>query len=324
MAVDIVHLLFLDLGYFMLWALLSPFLIVFFTKWPIDRQTWKTRIPAHISVALVVAFIHRGVYEVATLNLRGRSFAWDSWYASTIGAFDFGVLVYLTVLFITHSIIYYQRMQQERFRSAQLKSELADAQLLAIRQQLQPHFLFNALNAISAYVTSDPATAKATISQLGELLRYSLEIGQADEVPVENEMKFVSLYLQIQKTRFGDRLETDQKVDRNVLQARVPSLLMSPLLENAVKYGIGLVPGKGYVHLRINKDQDNLTIVITNNCLENSNDDTHRGLGIGLANTRDRLDRLFGDRHTFQLAIAGGVCQVTIMIPYRIGASGRT
>lgn len=322
MPVDIGQLVILDFGYFLLWGLLSPFLILFFLKWPIDRQTWKMRMPTHVAAALVIAFVHRGIYEVGSTSLRGRSFSWDSWYASTVGAFDFGVLVYLTVLFITHSIIYYQRMQQERFHSNQLKSELANAQLLAIRQQLQPHFLFNALNTISAYVTSDPAIAKALVSQLGELLRHSLEIGQADEVPVETEMKFVRLYLQIQRTRFGDRLEIDEIVDPDAQKALVPSLLMSPLLENAVKYGIGLVPGKGYVHLRICKDHEKLNIAITNNCNEISND-TNRGLGIGLSSTKDRLGKLYGDCHDFHMAIVRGVCEVTVVIPYRIGDSRR-
>lgn len=319
LTIDWLRIAVLDIAYFLFWAVLSPFLFWHFGRWPIEKHNWTNRVPFHVIGCLAVAFLQRGVYEVIFLRWRlpeGTDFTWSRWYAATFGAFDFGVLVCLTLLFIHHSMKYYADLQQESVRAARLESDLAKSQLESLRTQLQPHFLFNALNAVSGLIESQPESARRVIGLLGDLLRYSLEHGPKDEVDLEKELQFSDMFLEIQRVRFGDRLTVRSDVDPGTRSARVPSLLLAPVLENAVQYGIGNTPGPGYIVLSTLKEKDSVVIRVENNVPDESAN-RGRGFGIGLSNTKARLSWLYGDTYQFAMRVERSRCQVIIKIPYR-------
>ena len=211
------------------------------------------------------------------------------------------------------------KAQREReVREARLESELARAQLHALRMQVHPHFLFNALSAAAALTKKDPARARHVLVDLGELLRLALDTTD-DEIPLRDELAILDRYVRIEKTRMGDRLRVDVDVDPGLLDALVPPLLLQPLAENAVKHGLAPLEEGGSVAVRATRDGDALTITVA---------DTGRGLaaapstmaegGIGLENVRRRLDRLYGGAGALSLdGRSGGGLVAVVRLPYR-------
>jgi LytS/YehU family sensor histidine kinase len=226
----------------------------------------------------------------------------------------FNLPLYLVLASLGHAIAYFRRSQQRHQRTLELEAHLAQARLQALRMQLHPHFLFNSLNAISTLVHSDPHKADEMISSLSEMLRWSLDSAAEAEVPLRRELEFLNHYLQIEQTRFGDRLRVEHAVDPETLGAYVPSLLLQPLVENAIRHGVEPCLAPGVVCISARRSGDMLSVSIR---------DTGIGLpgspreGIGLANTRARLQSLYPGRHRFELRNdpAGG-CRVELEIPF--------
>jgi LytS/YehU family sensor histidine kinase len=188
--------------------------------------------------------------------------------------------------------------------------------------QLQPHFLFNTLNTIAEQLHQQPAEAERMITGLSHLLRETLHTGLVDRVPVEQELQLLDRYVEIQRARFGDRLTVEITADADARRALVPSLLLQPLVENAIKHGIGARAAAGRIEIRIARDGEKLTIEIR---------DDGRGLGdaavkdgIGLGNCRSRLQSLYGDGR-YRLDIAnrtGGGATVTVALPFQVSETG--
>ena len=217
--------------------------------------------------------------------------------------------------------IEYQNDSKDRqLRNAQLERLLSEAQLTTLRTRLDPHFLFNTLNAISAYVESRPREARQMLEQLGDMLRMSLESADVQEIPLERELAFVDRYVQLQLVRLGDRLDVDIDVAPDVLNAAVPTFILQPLVENAIRHGISKVTGAGRIGLRAWRDGDALHLTVRDNGPGLPPGWTmERNLGIGLTNTKARLRHLHGDRaHDLQMGpAAGGGVLVQIAVPFR-------
>lgn len=214
-------------------------------------------------------------------------------------AFHMGLFIYWALLLTLRGMESQRRLKEERLRASTLEAQLAQAQLHALRMQLQPHFLFNALNAISALAPGDPSQARLMIARLSDFLRLTLDEGHAPWVPLSRELQFLKCYLGIQQVRFQDRLTTRLDVAEDALNASVPSMILQPLVENALRHGLLAKPGKGVLRISARQDGEDLRVRI---------DDDGLGLpeigpleGIGLGNTRTRLKVMFGDAGTLTL-----------------------
>ncbi|HYO13515.1 MAG TPA: histidine kinase [Thermoanaerobaculia bacterium] len=204
-------------------------------------------------------------------------------------------------------------------RAAQLEGSLARAQIRNLRLQLQPHFLFNALNTISATMYEDPAAADEMIEQLAELLRASLRTAQSDEVPLGEELALLDRYLALMRARFGERLEVALELDPEAASALVPSLLLQPLVENAIRHGNAERVGRGAIAVRARREDGRLVLEVEDDGPGEADTAPDRPApGIGLAATAERLRLLYGDGQSFSAGNGpGGGFLVRASLPFR-------
>jgi LytS/YehU family sensor histidine kinase len=214
---------------------------------------------------------------------------------------------------------YQLQREAQQARAAAIEVQLAESRLHALQMQLNPHFLFNTLNTISALVESDPAATRTVVARLSELLRRTLDVAQQPEVRLADELQFIRGYLEIMKHRFSDRLTTSFAIDDGLDDALVPAFVLQPLVENAIEHGIGRIRGPGAIELRIERCGDRLQLTVRDNGpgltpgLEPSARD-----GIGLSNTAARLAQLYPGRSALRLADDGERGAVAVVeLPYR-------
>jgi sensor histidine kinase YesM len=240
------------------------------------------------------------------------------------------LMVYFAVLAASFARTYflrYRARQEEAARleaqTALLQAELAEARLSALQSQLNPHFLFNTLHAVSSLVERDPRGVRRMIARLSDLLRFTLERTDQQEVALEQELAFLERYLEIMQIRFQGRLEVRTHVDAGVSDALVPTLVLQPLVENAVKHGVGKVDGSGVIEISARRSGDRLVLAVRDNGpgLDGASTGDE---GVGLRNTRARLEQLYGTAQSLTLRTAdegGLVAEITL--PYHTGADLR-
>jgi two-component system, LytTR family, sensor kinase len=315
-------LLALNLGYWYSWACLTPAILRLTSAVPFDRQTWKRAIPVHILGVVIFTLLHVALAvasRMATYWVIGESL--DSWRIEAQRMvflnFDWEMMTYWTIVGLGHALRYSYEARARELRSAQLETRLIEAQLQALQRQLQPHFLFNTLNTISALMHRDVEAADETIARLSDLLRMSLQQVGVQEVPLKDELDFLSKYLEIEQTRFRDRLTVVFDIRPETLDALVPNLLLQPLVENAIKHGIGPRPTPGQIAVRARRVGAMLEVDVQDNGVGLSAARlTDFNRGVGLSNTRSRLDRLYGSLHRFEFRQpAEGGLLVLIAIP---------
>ena len=226
---------------------------------------------------------------------------------------------YWYILLITQAIAYYGKYRERELESSQLEAQLAYAQLEVLKIQLEPHFLFNTLNSIAALARNDGPAAENMTLLLADLLRFSLDAVGVHEVPLSRELTVLQKYIDIQQTRFQDRLQVEMDIAANTLSALVPNLMLQPLVENAIRHGIGPRRAPGHIRIKTRQVFDELWMEIRDN---GQGLTRYRGLvppeGVGLRNTRARLQQLYNHDHTLMLEDApGGGCIVRIHIPFR-------
>jgi two-component system LytT family sensor kinase len=314
-----------------LWAALTPFLFWLTSRFSIERDNRVPRVLLFVVVGVVVAMLVEAVlsylrFEVFFTARRRRPGAFNPFFGMTRLFWLDDLMVYFAVVAAGFARDYFRRYQSRReeaarlqAQAAELHAQLAEARHAALRTQLDPHFLFNTLHAISTLVERDPRGVRRMIARLSELLRSSLEEGNEQEVPLEKELAFLNRYLEIMQIRFQGRLEVDIRVDGAVMDALVPTLILQPLVENAVKHGVSKVAGTGLIEIRAYRDEDRLVLRVRDNGpgLE-VGDDSTREEGVGLANTRARLEQLYGPDQSFALRPApDGVGLIAeVMLPY--------
>ena len=306
---------------FGVWAALTPVILVLARRFPLRTSGWLAFAGVHLAAALVVSLVQVAVHTVLDLgfihgqfNLQSMSNGFQALFART---YHFGLLVYAAVVAIHEVVLSYR---DQEVRASQLEARLAQAELQALKMQLNPHFLFNTLHAISALMHRDVRGADQMIARLSEFLRMAIESGNVQEVTLQRELEFLERYLEIEKIRFRDRLTVEMAIDPDTLDARVPNLVLQPLVENAIRHGISKRRGAGRIEIRARRRGD---------ALELSVGDDGPGLsgmgsggfteGIGLSNTRLRLEQLYGDRQTF--AARGrdeGGFEASLSIPFAI------
>lgn len=229
--------------------------------------------------------------------------------------FQQGLVTYWVILAVLRGMTSHRHLRDERLRRTQLETQLAQSQLQALRMQLQPHFLFNTLNAISALALADPLQARLMIARLSDFLRLTLEERHAPQVPLSRELEFLTCYLDIQQVRFQDRLSTRLDVAEDTLDAAVPNLILQPLVENALRHGLQDKPGAGILRVSIRREGDQLQLRVDDDGLGLPPAGTAEGIGLG--NTRSRLRMLFGDAAGLELsAIPGGGTRAEVRLPF--------
>jgi two-component system, LytTR family, sensor kinase len=309
--------------YALTWAAFTPLVLAAGRRWPLGGDSWWRIIPPHLGRMALLApaqIVTSDIVHYLGLALVGQQ------PAGTLGTFLAGLgsgivwgtltgfLYYWLILGIQAAFIYQRMYREERITAAQLEGRLTEARLEALRLQLHPHFLFNTLNAISAFVGADPERARRMIARLGELLRRTLSSGAAAELPLSRELDLLAPYLEIQRIRFGDRLSIQLDVPDGAGDALIPALMLQPLVENAVEHGVKRTLDAARVRLSAERSGDRLRIEIA----DNGPGPSGGGEGVGLANTRARLAGLYGDAHRFELrALEIGGTVVTIELPFR-------
>lgn len=253
-----------------------------------------------------------------TLKLDGAGIVWADALQDWL---QFVVILFLwcTLYF---GIKQWQQSMRERERLVRAESEAREARLSALRYQLNPHFLFNSLNAASTLVLQGkPAAATRMLGQIGELLRTTLDSDTCAEIPLSQELAFVEQYLAIEQTRLGDRLHVRTDIAKQTLDAIVPTMLLQPLVENAVRHGVAPLMEAGTVAIESRRRGDRLSLTIKNSGLRTNGNSGQNGMtskGIGLANTAARLKTLFGDDQQFSFqSPQEGSYEVNIEIPFR-------
>jgi hypothetical protein len=229
----------------------------------------------------------------------------------------FDMLIYWTLISSGQAYTWIRRAQERERQAIAAEASAKQAQLMALQSQLNPHFLFNSLNAVTTLVHTDPNAADEMLTDLSGLLRASLDSKSTPTIPLSRELQLLDCYLEIEKKRFGDRLAVQLKVDNKSHETPVPTFILQPLVENAIRHGIERTSSKGSITLTILQHPDQLHISIrdTGPGLDNKPSQSGR-TGIGLTNTRQRLDRLYGERATLTLFNPQeGGCMVTIELP---------
>jgi two-component system, LytTR family, sensor kinase len=254
-------------------------------------------------------------------RLRGMG-TYDYGYMPARYVMEFGqdAISYASFVAIITLYRYYRVTRQREVRTAQLERGLAQAELRNLRLQLQPHFLFNALNTISSTMYDDPRSADRQIGQLSQLLRLSLRTSHAQEVPLREELDVLSCYLGLMTARFGSRLRVNVATMPDVSDALVPSLLLQPLVENAIRHGNASNAAGGAIEVRVERVGASLHLRVADDGPGAPADTDIFAVGIGLSATRDRLRLLYGNSHRFLAGNQGPGFVVDIMLPYRRAA----
>ncbi|HEY6362551.1 MAG TPA: histidine kinase [Vicinamibacterales bacterium] len=316
-------LLGLNVTYWYAWAVLVPGILWLARRYRFGRNTWMRAAAVHTLGVLVFTFLH----AVLTVSCRvpiaaamgGRQLNWWSAFQELFFLnFDWEMMTYWAVVGLSHALDFHRESQEQRVAAAQLGTRLAEARLQSLQSQLHPHFLFNTLHTISALMHRDTEAADAMLARLSDLLRLSLDRISTQQVTLKEEMDFLQKYLEIERTRFGDRLAVRFDVEAETLDASVPNLLLQPLVENSIRHGIAQKVGGGLLEIRAGREESELCLLVR---------DTGPGLsaatlsalntGVGLTNTRSRLEELFPGRHRFEFhePPEGGLA-VKIRIPF--------
>jgi two-component system LytT family sensor kinase len=294
-----------------IWVLFTPLIYAMALRYGFNRESWKKSLAIHIPLSLLVAAL--GAWMLIHMAM---FFGWsDTSVPFTTRLMSLG-LQDLPRYFVTLGVAYCVRLREREAESSQLEARLAQAQLEILKNQMEPHFLFNALNSIAALTRIDPAAAERMTLKLAAFLRVSLDCAGSQEIPLKQELDFLQNYLDIQQTRFRDRLTVHLDVDSNLLSAPVPSLILQPLVENAIRHGIAKSAAPGHVNITAARSNGSIKIEIADNGEGVTDDPTQRHEGFGLRNTRARLQQLYGERQHLHLENApGGGCRVSLMIP---------
>ena len=308
-----------------LWIPSSLIVLWLVRKFPIRKSSWYRVIPFHLVASIWNSLFMATIY--ASLRYGWGIVSQNIEYGFLeilvkVFSLSLGVdlMLYLTILVAVHAFEYYRESRYRMLEAADLRAKLAEVQLQALKMQLHPHFLFNAFHTVSMLVRQHREDeAIDMIAGLGTLLRYVLDNALEQKVSLQQELQLLDHYLDIERIRFRDRLHIELKIDSDVFDAAVPNILLQPLVENSIRHGI--VPGsnRGEIEITARREGDRLRIRIRDNGvgLPANWEEVGARNGIGLSNTRLRLERLYPGEHHIEVSNAAeGGCMVTIVIPF--------
>ena len=289
-------------------------------KYPPERGSrWATagiHLGAAILFSLVYITLRALVGQIDGLIAGEPASFGDVFHPLLVRTFPFNLLVYGVIISVSHALDYYGKYNESTVQTLELEKHLTEARLQALLHQLKPHFLFNTLNGIASLMHTDVDAADKMLVRLSELLRITMSQTGAPRTTLREEIAFLERYLDIEKIRFRNRLDTVIAIDSDAIDAMVPSLILQPMVENAMRHGVEPHARKGMIELRGFRKDDNLVLTVSDNG-SGIPEEGFKREGIGVANTRARLAELYGDRQKFELVNRpeGGMC-VRITIPF--------
>jgi sensor histidine kinase YesM len=326
-----------EIVYWVVWAALAPLIFWITRKLPIDRKRWVSSLLVHLSAGALLVVVHRAFYLfIAWLLYVAPHDPATSVFSLYRRVLFFnlptGLMSFASILLVSYLVGYYQRFQEEELKASELKRQLAEAQLQvaraqlqALKMQLQPHFLFNTLNSISALLHEDIEAADEMLARLGDFLRMTLDNSGAERVTLQEELEFLRCYLEIERVRFQDRLTVSISVESEALEARVPNLILQPIVENAIRHGVVRRLGPGLIEVVGTRVGDRLGLRVVDNgpgMEAGAALDSRVREGLGLANTRARLEKLYALDYSFEYVNApGGGLQVSVQIPFEVATA---
>jgi two-component system LytT family sensor kinase len=311
-------------GDWLICALLTPAVFWMARRFPVTRGTLRRNVPLHFGAAILlcVAWAGAGVL-LSWAMFRSTPYGGGavSWFFTTL---PFGVAVYFAVLGVAHAAAFFLEARERETQAARLSAQLAEARLGALRMQLQPHFLFNSLNAIAVTVRDrDTATAIRLLEQLGDVLRRVMRADRPPEVTLAEELEFVRQYLAIEEVRFSDRLRPTFDIDPGLEQAAVPEFVLQPLVENALRHGLARRVTATLLKIEARREGDELVLRVTDDGPGPGEAPAEVTTGVGLMNLRERLASLYGARARLELVgTPGGGAVATVRLPYREQGTG--
>ena len=324
----VAHALLKELPFWYLWVLLAPVVVIAIRKLPLLRGRLTWAIPAHVLVALLTVLVHAAlqlfIYRETGFPTQPGSF-WTVYRGAILFRVTLGLLGYTLLFAVVMAAEYYDRFRERERAAAALSIQLAEARLAALRMQLNPHFLFNTLNTVAMQVRRGENTdAVRMLAGLSDILRHVLEDSPPQEVTVRQELAFIDRYLAIERSRFGDRLRVTVNVEPDALDALVPNLVLQPLVENAIRHGIGKRAAAGKLDIRVLRQGDLLQLLVQDDGpgIDEDSDSVTPATGIplssggiGLRNTASRLQALYGAEARFTLESpteGGAIARVTL------------
>jgi len=322
------------------YAVLTPFVLAFANRYPVQRTRWATSSLMLLAGGPVFAVLHvalRGMtpyaywdphvhhWVSAIWNYQTHSFGiqWQIYQRLFLtNVVDDIITTYSPIVLIAHVISYYQKFRERELRTSQLQAQLEKARLQALKSQLQPHFLFNTLNSISALMLTNVEAADRMITRLGDLLRISLETAGTQMTTLSRELEFVNCYIEIEKVRFEERLRVFVDVAPDTLDVSVPHLLLQPLVDNAIKHGISRMTSGGELRISASRDDSDLHLEVSDNGPGFRDANHFQSRGLGLRITRERLETIYGQDQSMELLTlpTGGVA-ARVSIPLHTSAS---
>lgn len=309
-----------ELTYSYIWLILTPFAIWCGRKFRIEGRERLRNLTLHLLASALLLLVHSALYLVISIPLGGPYSeivpVSARYFYIVLDSAPVNVVFYWVIIIVHHAVDYYRKYQERELRASQLEAQLARSELQVLKMQLHPHFFFNTLNTISALIHESPDEADEMITQLGDLLRITLETAKVQEVPLTQELEFLKHYVAIEQMRFQDRLKVTIAVEPSTLDAMVPNLILQPLVENSIRHGIAQRPEaqsievkawheNGLLRLQVSDDGPGLSYKLP------------RKEGVGLGNTRARIDSLYGKQHRLTLRNSrGGGLIVDLWIPF--------
>lgn len=300
------------------WAALTPVVLFFCRRVRITSDNWLFAVPVHLAIGIAISFLQLAIQVQLNflVNPGYKMGYWRVLYFFATFKGHINLLTYWVIVALNHSFYYYEQSRERELAWSQMETDLANAQLQVLNMQLHPHFLFNTLHSISTLISDDPQSARQMVLKLSELLRASLNKIDQPAVRLQQELELLECYISIEQTRFKDRLAIEKEIDCTALACEVPTMILQPLVENAVRHGIGKHRQADRISI-IAQRSNGLLLLEVRNCIgsvENAVPAPARG--VGLTNTRARLEQLYSSRHSFEIAnrVGGGVA-VKLTLP---------
>jgi len=320
---------------------LTPFVFTLANRFQVQRSNWVTNSLVLLAGGLVFTVAQvalRGMTPYAYWDPRVRHWVFAFWDVQThsfriewfmlermflSSVVDDVVTTYLPIVLIAHVASYYRRFRRRELRTSQLQALLDKARLQSLKSQLQPHFLFNTLNSISALMLTNVEAADRMITRLGDLLRISLDTAGTQMTTLSRELEFVNCYIEIEKVRFEERLKVSIDVAPEALDASVPHLLLQPLVDNAIKHGIARLVSGGEIRISATRDGTDLHLEVRDNGPGFKESSRSPSRGVGLRITRERLETIYGqDQSVELLSLPEGGVAARVSIPLRPAVAG--
>lgn len=301
-----------------IWAILAPFVVHLLRSWPLTADNWirvllTIHVPALIAAMLLHSLVNLVLFRTAGLHDTMNTELYRVHFFSRIHG---NILTWTAIVGLFSAWEYYRKYVTRETQASALQVQLAQANLRALKMQIHPHFLFNTLHSIAALVRKDEnRMAVNMLGQLGDFLRLALENKGQQEIPLDQELDFLRRYLDIERVRFGDRLDVQMELDDDVQSLYVPNLILQPIVENAIHHGIAPQAASGVLVISARREGDRLCLSVRDNG-PGLKDPGRLKEGVGLANTQGRLEHLYGTEQEFSLRNAplGGL-EVRICIP---------